>query len=75
MIGDYAFLGVQAARLDGKLPAPDAKVSVLSDRMTELPSRISADLRDITRTLAESITAARQTLPQVIVVPVPSQRQ
>jgi hypothetical protein len=49
-----------------------ARIDQLNDRVTALPNQISTDLRDITRTLAESITAAKQQIPQVILMQPPS---
>jgi hypothetical protein len=50
------------------------RLDQLSDRVNSLPGQIGAELRDITRTLAESITAAKQQPPQVILLPaVPQQ--
>jgi outer membrane murein-binding lipoprotein Lpp len=46
----------------------------LSDKVSELPAKISSDFRDITKTLAESITAAKQQPPQVIIMPAPQQQ-
>lgn len=46
----------------------------LSDKVSDLPAKISSDLRDITKTLAESITAAKQQPPQVIIMPAPQQQ-
>jgi hypothetical protein len=48
------------------------RLDQLSDRVAALPGQIGADLRDISKTLAESITAARAGQPQVILVPAPS---
>jgi hypothetical protein len=45
------------------------KVDLISDRVNDLPNKISSELRDITRTLAASITAAKQQPPQVILMP------
>lgn len=47
------------------------KVDQQGDQIVQLPGKISAELRDITRTLAESITAAKQTPPQIILMPAP----
>jgi hypothetical protein len=49
------------------------RVDRLSDKINELPGKISSELRDITKTLAESITAAKQQPPQVILIPTPQQ--
>lgn len=45
------------------------RIDSLSDRLNEMPNKISVDLRDIAKTLAESITAAKQQPPQVILIP------
>jgi hypothetical protein len=50
-----------------------SRIDQLDDRMSALPNQISADLRDISKTLAESITAAKQQAPQVILMPSPIQ--
>lgn len=62
LIGGFTFLGVQLGRTD-------AKVSDLSRDVAGLPGRISGDLRDLTKTLADTITAARHQQPQIIVLP------
>ena len=45
------------------------KIGTLEARVSELPGKISAELRDINNTLAQAITASKQTPPQVIVIP------
>src|SRR5262245_52482508 len=40
------------------------RIDSVADRVNKIPSEISADLRDLTKTLAESITAAKQQPPQ-----------
>jgi hypothetical protein len=47
------------------------KLDILTGRVSELPSKISSDLRDITSTLSQAITATKQQAPQVIFVPAP----
>jgi hypothetical protein len=66
VVGGFAFLGVQVTRTDGK-------VSALSDQVQALPERINANLRDLTKTLSDAITASKQTPPQVILMPAPGQ--
>lgn len=51
-----------------------SRIDTLNDRVNALPGQISGDLRDITKTLAESITAAKQQTPQVILMPAPVQQ-
>jgi hypothetical protein len=51
-----------------------SRIDSLNDRVNALPNQISGDLRDITKTLAESITAAKQQPPQVILMPSPAQQ-
>lgn len=48
------------------------RIDTLDSKVANLPSQISSDLRDITKTLATSITATKQTPPQVILVPAPA---
>lgn len=45
------------------------KIGALEARVNELPGKISAELRDINDTLAQAITASKQTPPQVILIP------
>ena len=49
------------------------RLDQLSERVNALPGQISSDLRDITKTLAESITSAKQQPPQVIIMPAPQE--
>jgi hypothetical protein len=46
----------------------------LNEKVNGLPGQISAELRDITKTIAESITATKQQAPQVILLPAPQQQ-
>jgi hypothetical protein len=48
-----------------------SRIDTLNDRVNALPNQISGDLRDIAKTLAESITAAKQQPPQVILMQPP----
>jgi hypothetical protein len=48
------------------------KIDGLDDKVNKLPGQISSDIRDITKTLAEVITATKQQTPQVILMPPPS---
>lgn len=50
------------------------RLDQLGDKINEVPSKISADMRDLTKTLAASITAAKQQPVQVIMVPAPQQQ-
>ena len=47
------------------------RINTLNDKVNELPGKISADMRDLTKTLADTITAARQSVPP----PVPPERK
>jgi hypothetical protein len=40
------------------------RIDQISDRVAELPGKIGTDMRDLTKTLADTITAARQPVPQ-----------
>jgi hypothetical protein len=65
VLAALAFLGDQITHVDGRVEALQTKVDAL-------PGQISSDLRDITKTLAEAITASKQQPPQVILVPTPA---
>lgn len=66
----WAVLGVGALLLAISLYSL-TRLDQLGDRVAELPSKVSSELRDITKTLAESITAAKQQQPQIILMPPP----
>ena len=72
-LGGFAFLGVQVTRTDNKVAALADKVAALADQMAGLPNQINANIRDLTRTLSEAITASKQTPPQVILMTPPVQ--
>jgi hypothetical protein len=48
------------------------RIDTMNDKIVALPAQINTDLRDITKTLAESITAAKQQQPQIILMPAPA---
>jgi hypothetical protein len=62
-------IGALEARFDGLGARFDSRIGTLERRVDELPARISADIRDITSTLSQAITASKQMPPQVIVIP------
>jgi hypothetical protein len=64
-------IGVVAAFVVGFGIYTLQRIDTLSDKVNDLPGKISSELRDITKTLAESITAAKQTPPQMILLPAP----
>ena len=70
-IGGVAFIGAQLVRVDGRVSALSDKVSILSEKVDALPERVSANLRDLTNTLAQAILASKQTPPQVVLLPAP----
>lgn len=45
----------------------------LNARISDLPGKINTELRDITKTLSEAITASKAPTPQVILMPAPVQ--
>jgi hypothetical protein len=51
------------------------RVDKLSDKVNELPEKISSELRDITKTLAEVITAVKQTQQPQPPPPAPPSRR
>lgn len=48
------------------------RVDDVNEKLSGLPKQIGSELRDITKTVAESITAAKQQAPQVILLPAPA---
>lgn len=48
------------------------RVDQLNDKIVAVPAQVSADMRDLTKTLAATITASKQQAPQVILLPTPS---
>jgi hypothetical protein len=62
LLGGFAFLGVQVTRADNRITAVAADVQ-------GLPDKINGNLLNLTRTLADAINAAKQTPPQVIMLP------
>lgn len=76
VIGSFAFLGVQINRLDSKM---DTLSATLAARIDAQGARIEAqgaktrrELVRIANAISNSITAARQVQPQIVVVPTPS---
>lgn len=57
-----------------RLDAINDRMFTLNDKVNALPSQIGSDLRDLSKTIAENITAARQ-FPQTPPPPVPPQPQ
>jgi hypothetical protein len=47
------------------------RLDALSNRVNDLPGQISSNLRDLTGTLSQAITATRQQNPQVILMTAP----
>jgi hypothetical protein len=47
------------------------KIDILDDKVNKLPGQINSEIRDITKTLADVITATKQQPPQVILMPAP----
>jgi hypothetical protein len=66
-----AVLVALAAYSLAKIDQTNDRLDKITDKVNELPGKISAELRDINKTLAEAITAAKQAPTQVIMVPTP----
>src|SRR5437879_2516708 len=47
------------------------RLDQLNSRLNEIPGKINSDIRDLTKTLSEAITASKQQQPQVILLPAP----
>lgn len=63
----FSVIGVVAALLLALGTYTLSKLDTLNSRIAELPGKISADFRDINRTLSEAITASKG--PSVVVIP------
>lgn len=75
VIGGFAFLGVQINRLDTKM---DTLATSLATRIDAQGARIDAqgaqtrqELVGVANAISNSITAARQVQPQIVIVPTP----
>lgn len=80
MVGGFAVMFQQVNRLDANINRVDDKIGRLDDKITGLnkevlaiPGKVESNLRDLTRTLSEAITAARQSPPAAapIIINVP----
>jgi hypothetical protein len=59
-----AFIAIFTAVVIGLGVYELQRIDQLNDKVSALPGQISAELRDLTKTLAATITAARQPAPQ-----------
>jgi len=48
------------------------RTDALQDKIIALPGQVSTEIRDITKTLADAILAAKAQQPQVILIPAPA---
>lgn len=71
VIGGFAFLGVQVNRLDAKFDAIGTRIDALGGRITVENAQTRQELVGIANAVANSITAARQVQPQIVIVPTP----
>lgn len=70
VIGIVAAIGIAfSVYFLQRIDSLDAGQTALAERVADLPNKINANLLDLTKTLADSITAAKQTPPQVIILP------
>lgn len=74
----FAGIGLVVALLLGasiytfnKLDGINTRMDSLNEKVNALPKQIGSELRDITKTLAEAITASKQAPTQVILLPAP----
>jgi len=65
VIGGISFLGVQITHSDGRIASLESKVDAL-------PDKINSNLLNLSKTLSDAITAARQQTPPIIVLPQPA---
>ena len=75
VIGGFAFLGVQMNRLDSKMDALAtslaARIDAQGARIDMQGSETRRELVGIANAISNSITAARQVQPQIVIVPTP----
>jgi hypothetical protein len=67
-------VGLVSALLIGLASYTVIQVSAVNNRLSELPGKISSDLRDLSGVISQAVTASKQTPPQVILMPTPSQQ-
>ena len=87
MLGGFAFLGTQIARLDTKIEGStqrlndkiDANYASLNNKLDAIPQRLGEEFRAMraemsaqTAAIASAVTAAKQVPPQVLLVPAPA---
>jgi hypothetical protein len=57
-----------------RLDAMDAQIAQTNQRVSEVPGKVSTDVRELTQTLANVITAARQPAPAPEPAPAPTNK-
>jgi hypothetical protein len=71
VIGGFAFLGVQINRLDTRFDTIGSRIDALGSRIAAENASTRQELVGIANAISNSITAARQVQPQIVVVPTP----
>ena len=78
IFGGFSLLSVQLNRVDGRIDRLEGKMDAVSQRVDAISQRIADEFRAMradtaaqTSAIANSITAAKQAAPQVILVPAP----
>jgi hypothetical protein len=64
VVGSISFLGFQITRIDSRVAGVESKID-------QLPERINNNMLNLTKTLSDAITAAKQQTPQVILLQPP----
>ena len=72
-LGGFAFTGVQMNRLDGKIDGMGSRIDGVSRQLAEEFRAMRVETAAQTSAIANSITAARQIQPQIVVMPPVSQ--
>jgi hypothetical protein len=65
IVGGISFLGVQLTR-------SDSRIATFEEKVDALPDKINTNLLNLTKTLSDAITAAKQAPPQVILMQPPT---
>lgn len=70
-IGGFAFLGTQSVRLENRIDRLADKFDAIPGVLREEFGRMRAEMAAQTSAIANAVTAAKQTPPQVILMPAP----
>jgi hypothetical protein len=70
-VGGIGLILTRVDRADDKLSRVDERIGRVETAVAGVPGEVSSELRDIVQTLSQSITAAKQSPPQILLIPAP----